>query len=315
MKADGGNLLVMRLLYDRGIQSFGSLGFNARQIGQLKEYVYRRKGAFFISGPTGGGKTTTLYAACDSIIKESGQSIRLITVEDPIESKVPGARHTELQYELSAGQDANKQAWVGAIRNCVRLDPDVMMVGEIRDLESAIGAIHFAMTGHGLLATVHTETATQILDRLREMGVDKSLLADAVIMRCLANQSLAPKNCPRCRQPYMKVRARVPEAVRQRIEKYCVDPRNVFLQGRDRACPECGGRGVKGRIAIAEIITTTQELLDMWAEHGGARMRRLWIEQGGEPKSRALVDAVCSGILDPIVGEKEVGCLMSDDRL
>lgn len=310
----GGNLVVMRLLYDRAIQSFGSLGFEQEQIEMLREYIYRRKGMFLISGPTGGGKTTTLYAVGDAILKEENYGIRLMTVEDPIESKLPGGVQTQLSYNHADGTDAIGKAWFGAIRNGVRLDPDVLFVGEIRDRESAIAAIHFAMTGHGLLGTIHTENATQTLDRLKEMGVDKSLLADPTIMRCLGNQSLAPKNCPSCRQPYLKVRARVPRDVRDRIEKYCPDPSLVFLHGRDRGCPNCKGRGIKGRIAISEIIRTNAELLKVWADHGAAQMRATWVKSGGLPKSHALARAVSRGLVDPVLGEKEIGCLMSDDR-
>lgn len=308
-----GNIVVLRLLYDHNIRTFKDLGLTPAHVQMLHGYVHRRKGMFLISGGTGSGKTTTLYAACDAILKAAGYQINLMTVEDPVEATVPGAVQTELNVEMEGDHKATERAWSQAIRNCVRLDPDVLFVGEIRDREGALAAVEYAMTGHGLLSTVHTENATQVLDRLRNLGVDESLLADAVIVRGLMNQSLAPVTCPTCRIPYMKARARLPEEVVERVERYCQDRRTIYVRGRDRACPTCNGRGVRGRIAVAEIVMSTQALLDTWRRAGGAQMRRQWVEQGGKPKSARLAELVCAGIVDPVVGEQEV-CLLSDDH-
>lgn len=310
-KSDG-NMVVLRLFYRSEVKGFEAMGFNAAQVDVWHSFIYRRRGVYLISGPTGGGKTTSLYAAASSILDDAGHGINLMTIEDPVELVLPGANQTPLMVDVDGGAGAEERAWNDAIRNCVRMDPDVLMVGEMRDRESAMAGLEFAMTGHGFFGTIHTDTVTQIPDRLRIMGVPPELLFDGSI-RGMVNQSLVPLNCPRCRRPYTRFSKLVPAKTRARIERFC-DPAKVYLKGADRGCTHCNGRGTKGRSVVAEMMEPTEAFFEVYARDGAAKARKYWIENmDGMTKSMHLAKLIEAGIVDPVIGETEV-CLLSEDR-
>lgn len=309
-----GNVVIIRLLKHRQIKGFRDIGFHPSQVPLLDQMVYRRRGAYFVSGPTGSGKTNTLYSVGHHLLEDAKHQINLMTVEDPIELKLPGANQTPLDVDFTAGPEAEAEAWARAAKNCMRLDPDVLIVGEMRNAESANAGIQFALTGHGFWSTLHTDNATQCLDRLKNLGVDKSLLMDHGVLRGLINQSLVPKLCPACKRPFYKVKYALPEATRERVREHCEDTDKVYVAGADRACTECGGTGVKGRLLVAEVVDTTQSMLDVYGTDGAAAARAYWVKHlGGMPKSHHLAYLIEQGLVDPAMGEREV-CLLSDDR-
>lgn len=309
-KSDG-NMVVLRLFYRSEVKGFEAMGFERTQVDMWHSFVYRRRGVYLISGPTGGGKTTSLYAAARGILDDAGQGINLMTIEDPVELILPGANQTPLMVDVDGGADAEKRAWHYAIKNCVRMDPDVLMVGEMRDRESAMAGLEFAMTGHGFYGTIHTDTVTQIPDRLRIMGVPLELLIDGSI-RGMVNQSLVPLNCAHCRRPYSRFSRLVPAKTRARVERFC-DPSKVYLKGGDRGCVHCSGRGMKGRTVVAEMMEPNEAFFGVYARDGAAKARKHWIENlDGMTKSMHLAKLVEAGIVDPVIGETEV-CLLSED--
>lgn len=311
-KGDG-NMVVLRLFYRSEVKGFKAMGFTPEQVDIWHSFVYRRRGVYLISGPTGGGKTTSLYAAANAMLEDAGHGINLMTVEDPVELILPGANQTPLIVDSEGGPDAERKAWRDAIRNCVRMDPDVLMVGEMRDQESAMAGLEFAMTGHGFFGTLHTDAVHQIPDRLRIMGVPLELLVDGSI-RGMVNQSLVPLNCVHCRRPYTRFSKLVPPKTRARVERFCPDLSAVYIKGGDRGCPHCNGRGFKGRIVVAEMVEPNDAFFAVYAREGSTKARRYWIENlDGMTKSMRLSQLVAAGMVDPVIGETEV-CLLSEDR-
>jgi general secretion pathway protein E len=202
-----------------------------------------------VTGPTGSGKTTTLYAALATI--NSGTR-KILTVEDPIEYRLPGIVQT--QVNASIGLD-----FAAALRSFLRQDPDVMMVGEIRDLETAQIAIQAALTGHGLLSTLHTNTAAGAITRLLDMQVEPFLLAST--LNAVVAQRLVRRLCPHCKVPHTP-------GPGQRAALGC-DEGATFWRGA--GCAECGHTGFKGRIALVEFLEVDEAVAQLILDRADAR--------------------------------------------
>lgn len=310
---EDGNLMVIRLFYSRPQQSIEDQGYLPGQVVSIKRMAQRTYGINIFTGPTGSGKSTSLEVSLNELLREFGFAIHLLTIEDPTEYKIDGAVQTPLLCDKSDPVAVAKE-WASSISNSLRLDPDTIMVGEMRDGDSARAAFRAAMTGHGVWTTLHTNNATQALDRLKDMGVDMGLITDASLVTGLINQSLAPISCPECKRPYKKVAASLPDDVRARIEKYC-DPRRVFLRGNTKDCPHCGGRGYKGRQLVGEVMIPSHKFMQAYASGGSAAARGYWVrEMDGVTKCKALVHWINRGLIDPVLGELKV-CGLDDDDL
>lgn len=231
-----GESLVIRLL-DQTMpgQSFADLGLAAPQAEAMTMALTGPAGLVYLTGPTGSGKTTTLHAALHQLDHKS----RVIhTLEDPVEYEFPGIRQTEIREKIGL-------TFAASLRALLRQNPDVMLVGETRDAETAQLAIRAALTGHLVLSTLHTNDALAAIPRLRDLGIESFLLAAA--LRLVAAQRLVRRLCPECKE-------RHPANSRLRAEHNLPDAEFC----RPVGCPACRGTGFRGRIAIHEVIPTAR---------------------------------------------------------
>lgn len=295
-----GPWMAMRLLYDSGaLISLDDMGYLPTQIATLTRLIHRTDGIVFLTGTTGSGKSTSIQTLLTMLMEAMAGSINLVTVEDPVEYRIAGANQTPLQEE-----------WVEAIANLMRLDPDVLLIGETRDKASALAAFQAALTGHGVWSTLHVNSAAASLQRLHDLGVESSLLFDPGLIKGLVNQSLTRVLCPQCRTPYLPRREQVPADLRARIEATCI-PEQVCLKGE--GCAHCKGRGVVRRTAIAEIIAPDLAFMRRFRDQGKAEAQAFWVtEQGGITKNQHLIQRINEGWVDPSHGERDV-CALDED--
>jgi len=238
-----GESVVLRVLDKSNLQlDFTALGFPQSLIADLRRVLHRPHGIVLVTGPTGSGKTTTLYAALAEL-NEGGR--KLLTVEDPIEYRLPGVVQTQVNPGIGF-------TFSSALRSFLRQDPDVIMVGEIRDGETAQIAVQAALTGHVILSTLHTNTAIGAVGRLLDMGVESFLLS-SVINAVLA-QRLVRRLCTECREPYTPDAAEI--AAIGAMPGHAV-PHTLY---RGRGCTTCGGSGYRGRIALLELLVVNDEI-------------------------------------------------------
>jgi general secretion pathway protein E len=244
-----GERVVMRLL-DRGATRLGldHLGMSERDRGLFERLLARPDGILLVTGPTGSGKTTTLYAALGRL---NDRSRNIMTVEDPIEYSVDGVGQTQVNARTEL-------TFARGLRAILRQDPDVIMVGEIRDRETAQVAVESAMTGHFVLSTLHTNTAVGAVARLIDMGVERFLLAP--MLAGVVAQRLVRQLCPDCARPDTATRAD-----RELLEGALAIGTPL---GRAAGCPACRGLGYRGRTGIYEVVAVDGEMESLI--HGGA---------------------------------------------
>jgi type IV pilus assembly protein PilB len=247
-----GESVVMRLL-DKSKQapSLRELGLSDEMQAQFDQIIRRPTGALLVTGPTGSGKSTTLYAGMAAINRPE---INIITVEDPVEYRLAGIN--QVQINLRAGL-----TFANALRSILRSDPDVVMVGEIRDSETAKISIEAALTGHFVLSTLHTNDAPSTLTRLNEMGVEPFLTGSAV--SAVLAQRLARKLCTHCCELYTPS---TDELIRARVSPEIAALTDGMALYRKRGCPRCNRSGYRGRIGIFQLLMMTETLERMAAE-------------------------------------------------
>ena len=239
-----GENAVMRLLVEVGEQfTLENLGFSERDLEIVKEAISDPYGMILSTGPTGSGKTTTLYTMLKIL---NSPTVTVITIEDPIEYSMAGI--TQVQVNHSVGID-----FANGLRSILRQDPNIIMVGEIRDTEAANIAVNAALTGHLLLSTLHTNNASTTLPRLIDMGVEPFLIASTVDIAI--GQRLIRKLCTTCRE--VKNFTPIEFAALQRSLSM-VTPTDKFYYGK--GCPECDGTGYKGRMAIYEVLQVSPKV-------------------------------------------------------
>jgi type IV pilus assembly protein PilB len=252
-----GESVVMRLLRPQAVAlEFDHLGVRGKALKELSREVERPNGMIITTGPTGSGKTTTLYA----ILKKLNTSdVKIITLEDPVEYKLEGINQSQIQHDK--GYDFAK-----GLRAILRQDPDVVMVGEIRDLETADVSIQAALTGHLVVSTIHTNSAAGAIPRFISMGVKPFLLAPA--LNAVIGQRLVRRLCPDCKAP-AQLDAALLEEVKKELstipeasgEKPDLSKMNFFAPpAENNTCKTCTGLGYKGRIGIYEIFPMTKEV-------------------------------------------------------
>jgi general secretion pathway protein E len=241
-----GESVVLRILDRSRVElDFSKLGFSVEQIAGLNRLLIEPNGILLVTGPTGSGKTTTLYTALKSL---NGPERKIFSVEDPIEYQIAGINQVQVQAEI--GLD-----FPHALRAILRQDPDIIMIGEIRDLETARIAIQSSLTGHLVLSTLHTNSAAAAITRLIDIGVEGYLLASTV--KGVLAQRLVRKLCSHCARPHDQAAHWVDEFSRTIPEIELCGPPNVKTAS---GCAQCGGTGFSGRSTIAEILSVDMQL-------------------------------------------------------
>ncbi len=244
-----GETVVMRLLdQSKSAPTLEALGLGDEMQSRMADLITRPTGAILVTGPTGSGKSTTLYAALNQINRPE---INIITVEDPVEYRLAGV--SQVQINLRAGL-----TFTTALRSILRADPDVVMVGEIRDGDTAKIAIEAALTGHLVLSTLHTNDAPSTLTRLNEMGVEP-FLTGAAVSAVLA-QRLARKLCTHCSEMYTPT---VDELIEARLSPEVATASDGTVLYRKRGCPRCGQTGYRGRIGIFQMLQMNESLAEL----------------------------------------------------
>lgn len=248
-----GEMSVIRLLRrDSIMMSLKDLGFLEQPLSRLLEALSKPYGSILVTGPTGSGKSTTLYAA---INETNDPTTNLITVEDPVEYRLEGL--SQVQVNERAGL-----TFAAALRSILRQDPDTVMIGEIRDKETATIAIEAALTGHLVLSTLHTNDAPSAITRLTEMGIEPFLSASAI--NCVLAQRLARRLCTECKESYTPT-----EEALDRIG-FPYEKGNLPKLYRARGCKKCNNLGYKGRMGVHEVLTMSEDLERIAVEHGSS---------------------------------------------
>jgi general secretion pathway protein E len=261
-----GESVVMRLLDKESVRfDLDALGFDGSPRERLRVILEQPYGILLVTGPTGSGKSTTLYTALSRLNTEER---KIITVEDPVEYQLPGIN--QIQVKAAIGM-----TFSGALRAIVRQDPDIIMVGEMRDLETARIAVQSALTGHVVLSTLHTNDAASGVTRLLDMGVEDYLLTSTI--NGILAQRLVRRLCPHCRASYRAL----PELA-ERFAHMAGVTHDIDLH-RAIGCDACNGTGYRGRLVITEVLLMTDQIRKAVLGHASAtEIRRIAVEEGME---------------------------------
>ncbi len=241
-----GEKIVMRILDKEALTlDLSKLGFDDWSMENFKKSIHNPYGMILITGPTGSGKTTTLYSAVHTI---NSPDINIMTAEDPVEYNLKGINQVQINDEIG-------RTFAAVLRSFLRQDPDVILVGETRDLETAQIAIRAALTGHLVFSTLHTNDAPGTIARLQDMGIPPFLVASSVLL--VLAQRLARRVCKECREPY--------EADEESLTPYGHVPQGLgkVTLYKGKGCPACNFTGMKGRTAIYEVMPVTPEVREL----------------------------------------------------
>jgi type IV pilus assembly protein PilB len=275
-----GQSAVMRLLDKDNIRvGVRQLGLSESDFRQFKQLIKRPNGIILVTGPTGSGKTTTLYAALNELNR---QDTKIITAEDPVEYYLPGINQVEVRHNI--GLDFSR-----IIRSMLRQAPNIILVGEMRDAETASMGIQASLTGHLVFSTLHTNDAPGAITRMVDMGVPAYLVASSII--AVLAQRLVRVNCSKCKQPFQPSEAMLNEAG--------ITPemaaKATFMKGR--GCSHCGGGGYRGRLGIFELMMMTSKIRELSFEGAPTQtIRRAAVSQGMTPLYNDGIAKVLKGI-------------------
>ncbi len=261
-----GENLVIRVLPTQMLFSMADLGLSPQDLEMIEELIQKPHGIIFLTGPTGSGKTTTLYSFLSRLNKPD---VKIITVEDPIEYDLTGV--TQLQVNTKIGL-----TFASALRNLLRHDPDIMMVGEVRDLETAELAIRTALTGHLVFSTLHTNDASSGVTRLVDMGMEPYLVASSV--QAFIAQRLVRTICPDCKEKVaLKDVMKEKEDTKEQLE-IIEKPTHIY---KGKGCENCKFTGYRGRVAIYEILLMNEQLRQLVLDKATAhQIKKKAIEMG-----------------------------------
>ncbi|MBT3455683.1 Flp pilus assembly complex ATPase component TadA [bacterium] len=259
-----GESIVMRLFdQTKSIETLKKLGFNKRDYDIVHKSITRPNGIVFTSGPTGSGKTTTLYSILSLLNRPE---VNIITVEDPVEYQLAGLSQVAVREKVDL-------TFANALRSILRQDPDIIMIGETRDQETAQIAIRAALTGHLVLSTIHTNSAAATVTRLIDMGIEPFLVSSSVI--CIIAQRLVRQLCDKCKKEYKPT-----SEILKLIGLTEKDVKGATLY-KAKGCEECSFSGYKGRLAIFEVMEITEKIAELTIERTDMlSIRKLAIEQG-----------------------------------
>lgn len=240
-----GEKVVMRILdKTKSALPLGSLGFSDENLAIYRDCIRQPHGMILHCGPTGSGKSMTLYSALGEV---NTRDMNIQTAEDPIEYTLPGLNQTQMNRQIGL-------TFARALRSYLRMDPDIILVGEIRDEETAQIAVEAALTGHLLVSTLHTNDASSTVARLCEMGVEPFNISASLV--CVCSQRLVRRVCKNCRVPYE------PKGREEEIMEKALGWTGQIFKSNPHGCPSCGGIGYKGRVGIHELMVNSEELTE-----------------------------------------------------
>jgi len=260
-----GEKLVMRILdKDKGVSDVATIGLMGTALESMQAAIKETYGMILMTGPTGSGKSTTLYAMLKILNNEERN---IITLEDPIEYNIEGLNQSQIKPEIG-------YTFASGLRTILRQDPNVIMVGEIRDTETAELAVHAALTGHLMFSTLHTNTAIGAIPRLIDMGIEPFLLSSS--LRLVMAQRLVRRVCENCKEEVKiseslkaKVLKEIENISKEELAKYELDISKDINFSRGKGCDECNGTGLKGRLAIFEVVRLTEAMKNVIIEKRG----------------------------------------------
>lgn len=283
-----GESVVIRLLdKDNVVLDFETLGFRGTPLDQFKKVLEVPHGIVLITGPTGSGKSTTLYTALNKL---NSPERKIITVEDPVEYQLAGINQIQVKSQIGL-------TFAGALRSIVRQDPDVIMIGEMRDLETARIAVQSALTGHLVMSTLHTNDAAGGITRLMDMGLEDYLLVSTV--NGILAQRLVRRLCPHCRETFTAM----PELVEEmKLERFATG--NEVILYKPVGCDQCNNIGYRGRLSIVEFLTMSEEIRRLVMSHSQAReIEALALQEG-------MVSMMDDGLQKALAGDTTVEEIM-----
>ena len=261
-----GERIVMRLLdKSRSFKELDAMGFSERDYKVISLAIEEPNGIIFVTGPTGSGKTTTLYSVLSALNKPG---TNIITVEDPVEYQLTGIGQVQVKEKVGL-------TFASALRSILRQDPDIIMIGETRDQETAQIAIQAALTGHLVLSTLHTNDAPSTITRLIDMGIEPFLITSSVVVAMA--QRLVRKLCDKCKEAYTP-----PPELLERLGLKPEDAKGItFYQAKPNGCEECLNTGYKGRLPIFEIMKMTDDIARLAMERADtSQLRKQAVKDG-----------------------------------
>ncbi len=276
-----GEKIVMRLLDKSNLQlDMTRLGFEEKDLVDFKEALHKPYGMLLITGPTGSGKSTTLYSGLSEL---NEPAVNVSTAEDPVEYNLVGINQVQVKDEIGL-------TFASALRSFLRQDPDIIMVGEVRDLETAQIAVKAALTGHLVLSTLHTNDAPSTIDRLINMGVELFLIVSSI--KLIAAQRLVRKVCQSCKEPI-----EVPSDVLMNIGVDAAEVAAGFSTFQGKGCAECNQTGYKGRLAIYEVMVMNDALKDAIIRgQSGSDLKREAVKAGMSTLRMSAIKKVREGM-------------------
>lgn len=302
-----GETVVMRLLNPKNIRlDLKDLGFREDDLAIIEEQIEKPNGIILNTGPTGSGKTTTLYAFLRRIYNPE---IKIITVEDPIEYHLEGITQTQVN-------PARNYTFASGLRSILRQDPDVILVGEIRDNETAEIAMHAALTGHLVFSTLHTNDACGTIPRLLDMNIQPAILAPALNLAIA--QRLVRKLCQYCKEP-VELTAEQAEKIRKMVEKMPARVKKPELGEKiviykSKGCDHCNGTGYKGRVAVAELLVVDRDIQNLITRSDkmptAAEIKDLAIQKGMTTMEDDAILKILAGITSLSEAENVLGKIL-----
>ena len=279
-----GEKIVMRILDQDNLQTdLNVLGFEQEDLVRFKEAIFSPYGIVLVTGPTGSGKTVTLYSALSTVLNPEDN---IMTAEDPIEYNLPGVNQVPVNPEIG-------MTFPAALKSFLRCDPDIILVGEIRDLETGSIAIKAAMTGHMVISTMHTNDAPSAVNRMVDMGIDPFYIGTAV--KAIVAQRLMRKICMNCREPHTVTDV---EMKAMHIPAGFFDGHQVYKK-KEGGCTACNGTGNKGRSAIYEVMPFTETIIKMVLNKAtAAELKTKAVEEGMNTLRTSALKKVRQGICD-----------------
>ncbi|MCP1144176.1 ATPase, T2SS/T4P/T4SS family [Lysinibacillus endophyticus] len=279
-----GEKIVMRILdVTNAANDITKLGFTRKNENLFRDMIARPNGIVLITGPTGSGKSSTLYAALSNL---NNEDVNIITVEDPVEYQLIGVNQIQVNEDVGL-------TFASGLRSILRQDPDIIMIGEIRDLETAEIAVRASLTGHLVLSTLHTNSAVESIARLRDMGIEPLLISSSLVG--VVAQRLVRRICRDC--------AETTEATEREKEIFADNGLHVTTLKKGRGCPSCNQTGYKGRLAIHEVLPVDRNIKDLILNNGSTAQLQDYMNKEGY--NTLLVDGLLK-VIDGLTTTEEV---------